>query len=76
MDDFLVVLIIINYNGQPHLKECLDSVYMQTYAHFRVVVVDNNSTDNSLEIIKENYPQAKVIANKKIWDLERLSTKP
>ncbi|MDD3777670.1 MAG: glycosyltransferase family 2 protein [Actinomycetota bacterium] len=65
MDDFQVVLIIINYNGQPHLKECLDSVYMQTYAHFRVVVVDNNSTDNSLEIIKENYPQAKVIANKK-----------
>lgn len=54
-------IVIVNYNGSNMLKECLDSLLCTDYPAFETVVVDNNSTDNSLEMIKKYYPSCKVI---------------
>ncbi len=47
-----VFIIIVNYNGWKDTIECLESLQNVTYPNYRVIVVDNNSTDNSLEYIK------------------------
>jgi len=46
-----VSLIIPVYNGEKTLSDCLNSVLNQTYNNYEVIVVDNNSTDKTKEII-------------------------
>jgi GT2 family glycosyltransferase len=52
----LASVIIPNWNGEDYISECLDSLKNQTIKNFEVIVVDNGSTDNSLQIIKSKYP--------------------
>lgn len=49
----MITVILPVYNVADYLKECLDSLLAQTYMDFELVVVNDGSTDNSLEIIKE-----------------------
>ena len=55
-----VSLIIPNWNGLDFLKVCLPSLLKQSYQNFGIIIVDNGSTDNSVEFIKKNYPQIKI----------------
>ena len=48
-----VSVIIPVYNSSKYLKECIDSVVDQTYENLEIIIVDDNSTDDSLNIIKE-----------------------
>lgn len=48
-----VYILILNYNNWCDTIECLESVYKSDYSNFQVIVVDNNSTDNSIEYIKQ-----------------------
>jgi GT2 family glycosyltransferase len=59
--DPLVYIIVLNFNGKFHLEYCLPSLLATDYPNFRLVVVDNASTDDSLSYIKENFPQLEVI---------------
>jgi GT2 family glycosyltransferase len=43
----LVSVIVVNWNGMPHLQECLDSIEHQSYGSLERVAVDNGSTDGS-----------------------------
>ncbi|MCW8968588.1 MAG: glycosyltransferase, partial [Flavobacteriales bacterium] len=47
----LISIIIPNYNHALFLKKRLESVYNQTYPHFEVILLDDASTDNSIEIL-------------------------
>jgi len=47
-----VSFIIVNWNGEKTIAQCLDSVYSQTYKNFEVIILDNHSSDRSLEIVK------------------------
>jgi len=60
-----VSIIIVSFNGLNLLKECLASVYKQSYPQdkYEIIVVDNNSTDGSVNYIKTNYPSVIVIQN-------------
>jgi GT2 family glycosyltransferase len=58
-----VVVIVLNWNGRRYLKRCLRSVLGQTYRDLEVVLVDNGSTDGSLALLNEHFPQVRVIAN-------------
>ncbi|MFQ3574236.1 MAG: glycosyltransferase, partial [Thermodesulfovibrionales bacterium] len=58
-----VEIVIVNYNGLNHLKRCIPSVLKTNYPNFSVTVVDNNSTDGSVDYLRENHPGVKIIKN-------------
>jgi len=47
-----VYVVILNYNSWKDTIECLESVLRSDYQNYQVVVVDNNSTNNSIEYLK------------------------
>lgn len=55
-------VIIANWNGARHLRVCLQSLRQQTHPQFEVIVVDNGSSDNSLEMLEHDFPEVKVLA--------------
>ena len=60
----LVSIIIVNWNAKAYLKKCIDSLLSQTFTDYEIILVDNASSDNSVSIVKNNYPQVKIIENK------------
>ncbi len=60
----LVSIVLLNYNGGKFLAGCLDSVLDQDYQNVEVIIVDNASTDGSLDILDDSrYAAFKVIKN-------------
>ena len=60
-----LTIIIVNYNTADMLVRCLHSISSQSGDNHEVIVVDNASQDNSLELTKATFPWVKVIANKR-----------
>mgnify|MGYP003783446079 FL=1 len=57
-----VRIIVVNWNGKPFLEECLQGLRRQLYRSFSVVLVDNGSTDGSLMLVRNRFPEVQVIA--------------
>jgi hypothetical protein len=57
----LVSIVILNYNGRHYLEKFLPSVIASTYANKKIIVADNASTDDSLTWLKQNYSQVDLI---------------
>jgi len=58
----LVSVVIPNWNGAHHLRDCLESLRRQTLHAFEVIVADNGSTDGSLELLARDYPEVQVLS--------------
>lgn len=58
-----VFIVVLNYNGGNELRQCLDSVYKLNYSNFEVIVVDNNSSDNSFEKARKRFDRFHFIKN-------------
>ena len=59
-----VSIIIVSYNVCDLLCQCISSIYDKvTDVSFEVIVVDNASSDNSVDKIKQTFPNVKVIAS-------------
>jgi GT2 family glycosyltransferase len=59
----LVSIVVLNWNGKDMLKMCLHSLSHLTYPNYEILVVDNASTDGSPEMVRRDFPSAKVIMN-------------
>jgi len=53
---YKIFIIIVSYNGMKWLSKCLESISL-----YSVIVVDNNSTDGTVDFIKTNYPDLKLL---------------
>jgi len=56
-------IIIVSYNTSDVLEVCLDSIFQSKEHNFEVVVIDNNSSDDSVEMIRENFKDVVLIQN-------------
>lgn len=56
-----VSVIILNWNGLPHLSECLASLKSQTYQDFECIVVDNGSHDASVDYLKTSHSWVRLL---------------
>ncbi|MBF0560208.1 MAG: glycosyltransferase family 2 protein, partial [Nitrospirae bacterium] len=55
-----ISVIIVNLNGEKYLRDCLESLASQTFRDFEVIMVDNGSTDNSLDLVRKDFPWVRV----------------
>lgn len=58
-----VSINIVTWNSLKFLPECLESIRAQTYRDFSVLIIDNGSTDGTINFIKTNYPEFAVLRN-------------
>lgn len=58
-----VAIVILNYNGINFLKQFLPSVIASTYTNSFIVVADNASVDDSVQWLKDNYPNIQLLLN-------------
>jgi glycosyltransferase involved in cell wall biosynthesis len=55
-----ISLILPVFNGEDYLMQCLDSIAKQCYTNLELIIINDGSTDNSLQIL-ENYPLKKTL---------------
>jgi GT2 family glycosyltransferase len=59
-----VSIIIVNWNARDLIRPCLESIYRETRGvSFEVIVVDNLSSDGSVEMLRDDFPSVKLIAS-------------
>jgi len=56
-------VVIVTFNSENHVLKCIASVYGNNYKNLSVVVVDNNSNDNTISAIKKNYKNIHIVKN-------------
>ena len=59
----LVVAVVLNWNAVDETIECVNSLLNSSYKNLQIVIVDNFSTDDSVNIIKKIFPNIKLICN-------------
>ncbi|MBU0707440.1 glycosyltransferase family 2 protein [Patescibacteria group bacterium] len=59
-----VTISLVIWNSENDLPEFFNTLKKQTYKNYKVIVVDNNSSDASVEYVNQNYPEYKLIRNK------------
>jgi len=57
----LISVIILNWNGNEHLEECLHSVSKQTTKDYEIILVDNGSTDGSVNFVESRFPSIRIV---------------
>lgn len=60
-----ISIVIVNWNGKKWLKKCLDSLTHQDYKNYEIILVDNNSQDDSVKFVKKNYSSVIIVESKK-----------
>ena len=59
----MVSVVIVSWNGRAHLEKCLESLSAQTYPQVETILVDNGSTDGTVEWVLQRFPAVRLIAN-------------
>ena len=57
--DFDVSVIVPVYNASKYIEETLKSILNQNFTNFEIIIINDGSTDNSLEIIKKTLKDSK-----------------
>ena len=63
--NLLATVIIVNYNNAKFITPCLKSIFNQKYKKIEIIVVDDQSTDNSIKILKKFQKKIKIIKTDK-----------
>ena len=60
-----VAIILLNWNGKADTIECMESLGKVTYPNYEIWIVDNDSSDGSVELFRQRYPGVGLIVNDK-----------
>lgn len=64
MLDGKIGIVIVNYNGEKYQNDALETIYGSSFSDLEVVIVDSGSTDQSIQMAKEKYPQVHYLLQK------------
>lgn len=64
-NSYKVCIVVVTWNNENDILDCLNSLFAQTYKDFRVIVVDNHSHDNTVKIIKQNFTELDLVEETK-----------
>ena len=56
-----VTIAVITYNGEHLLEECLSAIKSQDYPEYEIMMIDDNSTDRSVDLVREKFPEVKIL---------------
>jgi len=56
-----VSINLVTWNGERFIEDCLDSVFKQTFIDYSIIIIDNGSSDKTVEIISNKYPHLKIV---------------
>lgn len=56
-----ILIIVLNWNGKEDTLECLESVCKIVYPNFEVIVIDNGSSDDSVQAVRDSFPEVTVL---------------
>lgn len=73
--DSKVAIVIVHYNGENLIRMCLKSLRKTNYSDYRIFVFDNGSTDNTAEIITNEFPEATLFSVPKNLGLTKAANK-
>ena len=61
----LISINLLTYNAEKYIEDCLGSVFNQTYPYFNILIIDNASTDKTVDYLKrfKNKSNLKIIYN-------------
>lgn len=59
-----IVVLVLGFNDEKNIQETLKTALDQTYENYDLVYIDNASSDSTLKIVKDNYPQLQIIEEK------------
>ncbi len=59
-----ISVIIPTFNSGKLIEHCLDTVFAQDYPYLEVIIVDNGSMDNTVNLVEKTYPQVRLIENR------------
>jgi len=62
--DEKVAVVVLNWNRRDMLLDCLNHIRKLNYSVYQIIVVDNASTDGSVEAVRANFPDVDLIVNK------------
>lgn len=54
-------IVIVNYNAEKYQNDSIKSIKQMEYSNYEIIVVDNNSTDNSIKLLREEFPEVTII---------------
>lgn len=60
-----VCIIILNWNNLQDTIECLESVAKLNYRNFEIILIDNDSTDGSVQVLEKRYPEITLLKNER-----------
>jgi len=61
----LISVVVLNWNGKEVVEKCLQSLQGQTYQPLEIIVVDNASTDDSMDLVRKKFLNVKLILNER-----------
>tara|TARA_A100001015_G_scaffold33055_1_gene36635 strand:- start:531 stop:1004 length:474 start_codon:yes stop_codon:yes gene_type:complete len=70
-ESYKVHIVILTWNNSKILKRCLESIENVDHKNFTISVIDNNSSDDSLKMISQNFPNVQTIKNSKNFKFGR-----
>ncbi len=62
-NDIKVTVIIVTWNSEAVIKQCVASVLDQKYDDLEIIIIDNNSADKSADVIRKEFPRVRLVEN-------------
>jgi GT2 family glycosyltransferase len=59
----LVCVIVLNWNGRVETLDCIESLHKSDYSNFRILLVDNASSDDTVTAVKNEFPDVEILEN-------------